>query len=70
MADVKLTSDEVALLRAALSKFVLRERTGEVGVLHGADRFVSTQLILKKPEREVLAGLAAKIGARIGAERG
>jgi hypothetical protein len=64
VADVKLTSEEIAVLRAALSKFAIRGRTGELGVLHGLDRFVSTQLILKKQDRDVLNAIASKVGLR------
>jgi len=64
VADVKLTSEEIAVLRSALSKFVIRGRTGELGVLHGLDRFVSTQLILKKSDRDTLNAIASKVGLR------
>ena len=62
MSEVKLTSDEAAVLRAALAKLAIRQRTGEIGIMHGADRFVSSQLILNKQEREVLKSVANKIG--------
>lgn len=64
MAEVKLTSDEVAVLRAAVSKLCIRGRTGELGIVHGADRFVSTQLILKKQDRTVLNAIANKVGLK------
>ena len=64
MPEVKLTSEEIAVLRFTLSKFAVRGRTGELGVLHGLDRFVSTQLILKKSDRDALNAIAAKVGLR------
>lgn len=64
MPEVKLTSEEIAVLRSTLSKFSVRGRTGELGVLHGLDRFVSTQLILKKSDRDALNAIAAKVGLR------
>ena len=64
MAEAKLTSDEVAVLRAALSKLCIRGRTGELGIIHGADRFVSAQLILKKQDRAVLDAIAKKVGLK------
>jgi hypothetical protein len=64
MPEVKLTSEEIAVLRSTLSKFAVRGRTGELGVLHGLDRFVSTQLILKKSDRDALNAIAAKVGLR------
>lgn len=62
MAEVKLNPEEVAVLRSALSKFAIRGRTGELSVLHGLDRFVSAQLVLKKSDRDTLNGIAAKLG--------
>lgn len=64
MAEVKLTSDEIAVLRSVLSKFAIRGRTGELGVVHGLDRFVSANLILKKSDREALNTIASKVGLR------
>ena len=69
MSDIELTPEESAVLRAVLSKLSVRERTGEVGIIHGADRFVSTQLILKKSEREKLTAAALKLGARVQSDR-
>jgi hypothetical protein len=64
MAETKLTSDEVVILRAVLSKLCIRGRTGELGINHGADRFVSTQLMLKKQDRAVLDAIAKKVGLK------
>ena len=62
MAELKLTEDETQALRAVLSCLVLRDRTGELGLMHGADRFVSSQRTFTKPERTVIQSLAKKAG--------
>jgi hypothetical protein len=41
---------------------VIKSRTGEIGILHGADRFVSTNSILKKEEIEILDKVFNKAG--------
>ena len=48
MAEIKLSDDEIAVLRVVLRAVVIKSRTGELGIVHGMDRFVSTQQILKK----------------------
>jgi hypothetical protein len=65
MTEIKLTSDEVFILKAILSKLAIKGRTGEIGIVHGMDRFVSSQLILKKPERELLTSIAKKLGLEL-----
>ena len=62
MAEVRLTPEEVQALRVAVSSLVLKARTGEVGIMHGADRFVSTQLIFKKADRGALDAALRKLG--------
>jgi len=66
MSETKLTHDQAQAVRTVLSFLVVRDRTGELGLLHGADRFVSNQRIFKKPEREVLNSLAKKLGLLAG----
>ena len=66
VAETKLKADEVAVLRAILSKLAVRSRTGELGIVHGAERFVSTQLCLSKVDRTVLADVASKVGLKRG----
>ncbi len=65
MLDMKLTEDEVAILKLALSSLSVKSRTGELGVMH-AGRFVSVQgtqpVILKKEEKEILDKVAKKVG--------
>ena len=60
--DIKLTQEEIDTVRLILSKLCIRRRTGELGILHGMDRFVSLQIILKKPAIEVLENVAKKTG--------
>jgi hypothetical protein len=57
-----LDRDEAEMLRLILSKVVVEKRTGQVGIVHGADRFVSTQVVLKKEGRALLDKLARKVG--------
>ncbi|HEU4452825.1 MAG TPA: hypothetical protein VFR81_07180 [Longimicrobium sp.] len=62
MPEGKLTPEEAEVLRAAVSTFVVKNRSGELGIMHGADRFVSTQRIFRKKEREMLDAAARKLG--------
>jgi hypothetical protein len=57
-----LDADEAELVRLILSKVVVERRTGQIGIVHGADRFVSTQLVLKKDGRALLDQVARKLG--------
>jgi len=63
MATIQLNEVEASVLRTVLSALVIRERTGELGILHGLDRFVSTRQILRKQDRAVLDSLVDKLGA-------
>jgi hypothetical protein len=53
-------------MRVLLSKVAVRSRTGEVGIIHGANRFVSTHLCLSKAERALLGSVAVKLGLQKG----
>ena len=66
MAELKITNEETQALRAILSYLVLRDRTGELGLLHGADRFVSTQRTFTKQERAVILSVAKRLGLSAG----
>lgn len=66
MAELKLTGDETQALKAILSCLVVRDRPGELGLLHGADRFVSSQGTFTKPEPAVIQSLAKKAGLGSG----
>jgi hypothetical protein len=62
MPEVKLTPEEAEVLRAAVSTLVVKNRSGELGIMHGANRFIATQRIFRKPERELLDAAARKLG--------
>jgi hypothetical protein len=62
MAEVRFTAEEAEVLREVLAAIAVRGRTGEVGVMHGAQRFVSTQLVLRKQARAALDTAARKVG--------
>jgi hypothetical protein len=69
MSDTKLSSDELEILRAVISPLVVKMRTGELGIMHGMDRFVSTQIILRKKELNVLDSVVKKLGLGDGIKR-
>jgi hypothetical protein len=69
MSDTKLSPEELQVLRAVLVPLVIKSRTREVGILHGMDRFVSTQVILKKKDLDVLDAAAKKLGLSVGMKR-
>lgn len=60
--ETSLSSEEVEILKLILSKLVIKNRTGELGILYGLDRFISTQICLKKKDREILNTLIKKAG--------
>lgn len=68
VTETKLKAEEAAVLRAILSKLAVRSRTGELGIVHGAERFVSTHLCLSKTDRAILAGMASKLGLNQGVQ--
>jgi hypothetical protein len=70
MPDVRLSPEEAAALRTVLQALVVKRRTGELGIVHGAGRFVSTQRIYRKPELEALQAAARKLGAALGEHDG
>jgi hypothetical protein len=69
MSDTKLSPEELQVLRAVLAPLVVKSRTGELGILHGMDRFVSTQVILKKKDLGALDAVAKKLGLSGGMKR-
>ena len=64
MAEAKLLTQESEVLREVLSQLVVRDRT--LGIMHGADRFVSSQLCLRKAQRQELDRVAEKVGMKSG----
>ncbi len=65
MRTITLSEEEASVLARVLSTVALRDRTGEIGVLHGLDRFVSTNVTFTKKERELLSVASGKLGARV-----
>ena len=63
--EAKLKDDEVQALKAVLGRIVIRSRTGEVGIMHGMERFVSTQLCMKKQQLDALDSAAKTLGLSI-----
>ena len=59
--EIKLTESEATLLHSILGRLVMRSRTGEVGFMHGDNRFVSLQLRLKKEDKTSLNNIAKKL---------
>ena len=60
---INLTKDESDILKILLSQLVIKKRTGEVGIIHGAERFISTRLCLKTEHKEILNSAYQKLGA-------
>lgn len=60
--EIKISDNELGVLRKILNNIVIKSRTGEIGILHGADRFVSTNSILKKEDIETLDKVFNKAG--------
>jgi hypothetical protein len=58
----ELTDEEINVLRQILARVVLQQRTGKIGVLHGTQRFVSIDLLFRKPQRLALESAAHKLG--------
>lgn len=67
--DLKLSPDEAALLKWVLSQLVVKRRTGEVGIIHGMDRFVSTNRSFRRPDLATLDSVAQKAGLASGIKR-
>jgi hypothetical protein len=60
--EIKISDNELGVLRKILNNLVIKSRTGEIRIIHGADRFVSTNNILKKEEIEILEKVFNKTG--------
>jgi hypothetical protein len=64
--NATLREAEISALATVLRSIVVRDRTGEIGIAHGAGRFVSTNVCLKKAEREALDSAVRKVGLTAG----
>ena len=62
VSEVRLTSEELEVLRRVLRACAIRRRTGEIGVVHGMNRFVSTHQVLRQQQRDTLNAVARKLG--------
>jgi hypothetical protein len=67
--EIKLSKEEASILREVLAQMKIRNRTGELGILHGMDRFVSTNVIFKKQHLELFDSAAKKLGLVNGIKR-
>ena len=65
MAEVRLTDEESAVLRVVLGAIAVKDRTGEIGVIHGLNRFVSAHRVLNKEQRRALASIIAKLSTTL-----
>jgi len=52
-----------------LIQIMIKNRTGELGIKHGANRFVSTNIPLKKNQIDILEKVAIKVGIKGGISR-
>ncbi len=68
MSQVILNPDEAKSLARALSHLFVRERTGELGITHGMNRFVSTDDRFKKKDLEPPHSVFSKLGITLTAE--
>lgn len=66
MPEVKLTTEEAEALCLVLASVAVKQRTGELGIFHGLDRFVSTNRSLRKEQRTALDSAARKLGLADG----
>jgi hypothetical protein len=66
MTKITLSDQEVEALRVVLQQIVIKSRTGELGILHGIERFVSTKTPLKREMIAYLDSLASKVNVKIG----
>ena len=60
--EIKLDSDEIEILKRVINPLVVQKRSGQVGILHGMDRFVTTNVSLKESQKKVLEGIFQKLG--------
>ncbi|MBL9130828.1 MAG: hypothetical protein JNG86_06500 [Verrucomicrobiaceae bacterium] len=63
--QITFRDGEIEVLRQVLNQVVVLTRSGEVGILHGMERFVSTNVCLKKAQVEALQSAAKALGATI-----
>ena len=64
-----LTQEETEIINLVLRQIVIESRTGIFGINHSANRFVSTNIPLKKEHTITLDKLAIKVGINNGIKR-
>lgn len=69
MSRYELRPDEVAALRTLLAAIVVDEPSGQIGVVHGNGRFVTSRHGLSPESRKALDALARKVGHASGVGR-
>ena len=62
--EVKFDNNEIEILRKILSQVAIKKRTGELGIVHGMNRFVSTNTVFRKEQIDILDKVAKKCGLR------
>jgi hypothetical protein len=67
--EIKINNEEASLMRFVLDQLKVKQRTGEIGISHGLDRFVSTNHSFKKQELDKLDSIAKKFGLANGIKR-
>jgi len=68
MSEHTLRAEEVEALRVLLAAIAV-DKHGEIGVVHGPDRFVTSRHGLKASQVETLNSLARKVGIGTGLRR-
>jgi hypothetical protein len=67
--EVKLNDQEIEILNSLLKQVIIRKGTGELGITHGLNRFVSTNVRYNKKHIATLDQIAKKIGLSSGVNR-
>lgn len=65
MPQVILNDSESRVLARAVRHFVVESRTGQLGITHGADRFVGTDDCFRKADLEQLESVFTKLGINL-----
>jgi len=60
--NLKLNTAEIETLQTLFNQIVIKRRTGEFGIMHGMDRFVSTNKTFRKQHIDTLDSIVSKLG--------
>ena len=66
---MNLSTEESEIIKTLISSFTLRKRTGEIGIMHGLERFISTHKTFKKQKVDTLDAVFKKFGLTNGIEK-